>query len=114
MLADEFEQVSEILENDTKRLFLVAGELYEHPLHSWLEESIIAKLAYFLQSYARSEIGYATVASGYILSHDTVLAPDIGFIRSARFPTQIPDGFFPAAPDLAVEVLPSDTSQKPI
>jgi Uma2 family endonuclease len=43
---------------------------------------------------------------------DTVRAPDVAFIRRERVPPEgAPEGFWPGAPDLAVEVLsPSDTS----
>lgn len=42
---------------------------------------------------------------------DTVRAPDVAFIRKARIPpTGIPRGYWPGAPDVAVEVVsPSDT-----
>jgi Uma2 family endonuclease len=41
---------------------------------------------------------------------DTVRAPDIGFVKADRIPAEgIPDGFWPGAPDLAIEVLsPTD------
>jgi Uma2 family endonuclease len=40
---------------------------------------------------------------------DTVRAPDVAFIRRERVGAELPDGFFPGAPDLAVEVLsPND------
>lgn len=44
-------------------------------------------------------------------SPDTVRAPDVAFIRQERIPADgIPHGFWPFAPDLAVEVLsPRDT-----
>lgn len=41
---------------------------------------------------------------------DIVRAPDVGFVRAERVPASgIPDGFWPGAPDLAVEVIsPTD------
>ena len=40
---------------------------------------------------------------------DTVLAPDAAFIRKERIGENMPDGYFPGPPDLAVEVLsPND------
>ena len=43
------------------------------------------------------------------LSPDTVRAPDVAFVRAARVNLAPKTGFFPGAPDLAVEVLsPSD------
>jgi Uma2 family endonuclease len=42
---------------------------------------------------------------------DTVRAPDLAFVRRERIPPEgMPQGFWPGAPDLAVEVVsPSDT-----
>jgi Uma2 family endonuclease len=42
---------------------------------------------------------------------DTVRAPDVSFVRADRIPaTGIPRGFWPGAPDLAIEVLSSTQS----
>jgi Uma2 family endonuclease len=43
---------------------------------------------------------------------DTVRAPDVGVVSKSRLKSVLPDGFFPGAPDLAVEVLsPSDRAR---
>ncbi len=47
---------------------------------------------------------------GFILASnpDVVRAPDVGFVRADRIPPEgIPEGFWPGAPDLAVDVLSS-------
>lgn len=50
--------------------------------------------------------------SGFLLATkpDTVRATDVAFVRASRLgPAGIPDGYWPGAPDLAVEVMsPSD------
>lgn len=50
--------------------------------------------------------------SGFLLARnpDTVRATDVAFVRASRLgPQGIPDGYWPGAPDLAVEVIsPSD------
>jgi len=45
---------------------------------------------------------------------DTVLAPDIAFVRHERIPKEgIPKGYWPGPPDLAVEVIsPGDTYEE--
>ncbi|MDE2686767.1 MAG: Uma2 family endonuclease [Chloroflexota bacterium] len=51
--------------------------------------------------------------TGFIISTDpdTVRMPDVAFVRKERIPSNgLPKGFFPGAPDLAVEVIsPSDS-----
>ena len=49
-----------------------------------------------------------------ISSHpDTVLAPDVAFVRRARVPAEgVPKGYWPGPPDLAVEVLSPDDTLK--
>ena len=45
--------------------------------------------------------------TGFIIHRDpgTVRAPDVSFVRAERLADGIPIGFFPGAPDLAVEVV---------
>ena len=44
---------------------------------------------------------------------DTVRAPDVAFVRRERIGGGLPEGFFPGAPDLAVEVLsPNDRASE--
>lgn len=89
---------------------LVDGVLVDVPL-SWIKPSIIsARICMsILHSADSHNSGIVTgAAGGYILSTnpDTVVAPDVGFVSRARCPAGQPDwGFFPAPPDLAVEVI---------
>jgi Uma2 family endonuclease len=68
------------------------------------------KIGSFVQSNRLGICG--TADSGFRLSSDpdTVRAPDVWFVRADRIPADgLPEGFWPGAPDLAVEVLsPSD------
>jgi Uma2 family endonuclease len=56
--------------------------------------------------------------TGFIVARnpDTVLAPDCAFVRKDRIPAGgVPRGYWPGAPDLAVEVLsPSDSASEVI
>jgi Uma2 family endonuclease len=48
--------------------------------------------------------------TGFRLEENTVRAPDAAFVRTDRLPRPSGPGFFPGAPDLAVEVIsPTDT-----
>jgi len=55
-----------------------------------------------------------TAETGFILSRDpdTVRGPDVAFVSRERIPPEgVPEGFWPMAPDLAIEVVsPGDTA----
>jgi Uma2 family endonuclease len=56
----------------------------------------------------RHRLGIVFAAeTGFTLAEDTVRGPDVSFVRTERIPAEgLPErGFFPGAPDLAVEVL---------
>jgi Uma2 family endonuclease len=52
--------------------------------------------------------------TGFVLARnpDTVLAPDLAFVRRERVPANWSRGFFEGAPDLSVEVLSPDDTVK--
>jgi len=65
----------------------------------------------------RNKLGYVFAAeTGFRIGHDpdTVLAPDVSFIRKERIAvTGIPQEFYPEAPALVVEVVsPGDTAEE--
>lgn len=70
-----------------------------------------AKLDFFV---TKRNLGIVFAAeTGFILSRDpdTVRGPDVAFVLQERIPSEgVPEGFWPMAPDLAVEVVsPGDT-----
>ncbi|MBX3068939.1 MAG: Uma2 family endonuclease [Thermomicrobiales bacterium] len=73
-----------------------------------------ARLQIFIGQFVlERDLGFTTNADGgYVLDSilHTVVAPDVGFYRSDRYPGGVPDqGFYPMPPDLAVEVIsPTD------
>jgi Uma2 family endonuclease len=74
---------------------------------------IAAELAAILRDFVKPRgLGIVLGAeTGFRIAEnpDTVRAPDVAFIRRERIGGELPDGFFPGAPDLAVEVLsPND------
>jgi Uma2 family endonuclease len=54
--------------------------------------------------------------AGFILERDpfTVRSPDVAFVSKARIPAQHRKGFFPGAPDVAVEILSPTDSLKSV
>jgi Uma2 family endonuclease len=97
------------------RYTLVKGELRTMPPAGGEHGSIAMHLgANLYQAVTAQNLGRVYAAeTGFLLATtpDTVLAPDVAFVRSERL-AQMADitGFIPGAPDLAVEVIsPSDT-----
>ncbi|MGH9385743.1 MAG: Uma2 family endonuclease [Vicinamibacterales bacterium] len=95
---------------------LVKGELRTMTPSGHVHGKVAARVAARLVSFVEEhDLGLAYGAeTGFILrrSPDTVRAPDAAFVTAARLAAMSlsPHGYFPGAPDLAVEVTsPSDT-----
>jgi len=96
---------------------LVRGEVIETLLPGGRHGAIAVVLAMLLRMWAqRSGGGYVGVEAGYVLRHDpdTVRGPDVSYVRAERIPPSgVPEGFWPIAPDLAVEIVsPSETADE--
>jgi len=100
--------------SDSDRYELIEGELVEVSPSNAESSAIGVLISSMILGFVRARgLGYVTGAEGgFILSThpDTVIAPDVGFILKARYPTGVPRRGFPTGPpDLAVEVLsPTD------
>ena len=99
--------------DDGHRYELVRGELRKMPpsghIHARIAGRVSSKLGHFAESRNLGEVYVAD--PGFVLRRDHVRAPDAAFIRAGRV-TDTGDlpGFWPGAPDLAVEVIsPRDT-----
>lgn len=102
-------------ENGMQRT-LVRGEVYEAMPPGGRHGLIAAMLSMLLRLWAQQhDAGCVGVVSGFVLAHnpDTVRGPDVFYIRADRIPaSDIPEGFWPIPPDLAVEVLsPYETAE---
>jgi Uma2 family endonuclease len=96
---------------DIGRCELVRGELRRMIPPGFLHGRITMRLTRPIVNYVEAH-GLGTVVAaetGFLLGRnpDTVRAPDIAFVRAARGPGP-QHGYFPGAPDLAVEVLSPD------
>ncbi|MGQ9626401.1 MAG: Uma2 family endonuclease [Anaerolineae bacterium] len=105
------------LPDDGFRYELVKGELIKMaPPGAW-HGALAVHLGSLLNQYVRARgLGVVTVEAGYYLARDpdTVRGPDVSFVSRARIPAEgIPKGFWPFAPDLAVEIVsPGDTAEE--
>jgi Uma2 family endonuclease len=112
---EELWELSHRSEYVDKRLELSEGRLIVMSPAGWKHGGIASKLDRKIGDFVEEhDLGITTAAeTGYILyknpdpdGKDTVRAPDIGCIAAARLPSgDIPDGYVPFAPDLAVEVV---------
>jgi Uma2 family endonuclease len=113
MTAEEAAQLSTV----NRRFEVVKGVYIEMSPASALHGKVTSTLHFLIVSHVRkNRLGEVTAAeTGFVLTRapDTVRAADVGFISASRLSsTGIPEtGFWPIAPDLAVEVVsPGDSS----
>ena len=97
------------------RYELVRGELRTMSPSGHVHGKTAARVAHWLVAFVEEHrLGLAYGAeTGFLLRRapDTVRAPDAAFVTAARLASTAlsPNGYFPGAPDLAVEVVsPSD------
>jgi Uma2 family endonuclease len=93
---------------------LVKGELIEVSPQGRVHGRVLSNLDYLLNHEVRSnKSGEVLVGDvGFVLARnpDTVLAPDLAFVRTERLVDE-GDGYLELAPDLAIDVVsPSNTS----
>ena len=103
------------LPDDGWRHALVRGELQRMTPAGFRHGAVIMNVAAPLSHHARARrLGVVCGAeTGFVLARnpDTVLAPDVAFVRRERIPAPgLPVAFWEGPPDLAVEVTsPGDT-----
>ena len=104
--------LEQIPSDDSVRLELIEGELITMPPagedHGYIGLEIGSEVRNFVK---RHKLGRTYGSeTGFRLSDDTVLAPDVAFVCKERVPTVRSRGFAKGAPDLAIEVVsPSNT-----
>jgi Uma2 family endonuclease len=102
------------LPDDGWRYELVRGELNRMPpagiQHGYIASRLNQRLLAYVEAHNLGLV--CTAEAGFRLARnpDTVRAPDVAFIARERIPAEgVPTGYWPGAPDLAVEIVsPSD------
>lgn len=119
--ADDLWEISHDPANEGWRFELSEGILIEMSPAGAKHGKSALKLGRRIGNFVEDhKLGETTAAeTGYILfknpnGKDIVRAPDVGFVAAARIPESgMPDGYFPGAPDLAVEVIsPNDEADE--
>jgi len=91
------------------RCALVRGELImmspAGAEHGRIVTNITVPLAIFVRQHALGTVFGAETGFRIGQDPDTVRAPDVAFVTAQRTGDKLAAGFFPGAPDLAVEVL---------
>jgi Uma2 family endonuclease len=104
-----------MLPDDGFRYELVRGEVRRMPPagseHGAVVMNLGSPLHWFVRSHGLGVVFGAETGFKIASDPDTVRAPDLAFVRHERIPEGgVPRGFWPGAPDLAVEVIsPGDT-----
>jgi Uma2 family endonuclease len=107
-------EMLERLPDDGWRRELVRGELVEMSPPNARHGRVVIRLGSRLETYAdKHDLGEVYSEVGWIFEHDpdTILGPDLSFVRKSRLKEVNEEGFARTYPDLAVEVLsPSNTA----
>jgi Uma2 family endonuclease len=104
---------------DGFRYELVKGELKKMSPAGIEHGAVAVNLTIILGQYVKAnQLGIVCAAeTGFKIASapDTVLAPDISFVRGERIPESgLPKAFWPGAPDLAVEVVSPGDARKEV
>ena len=110
------EEYQSLPEDPCYRYELSQGRLVREPRpgarHGRVVAEVFKRLHEFVQ---RHDLGTVELECGYRLREQpaVVRGPDVSFIAKDRLPASVPVGFWPFAPDLAIEVLsPSNTASE--
>jgi Uma2 family endonuclease len=112
------EELLQHTEDGAKKWELYRGELIKVSPSGGRHGQLSVKIGRLVEKFVEApKLAVVCGAeTGFILARnpDTVRAPDVSFVKKTRIPSEgVPDGFWPFAPDLAVEVVsPGDSAQE--
>jgi Uma2 family endonuclease len=99
-----------LLPDDGQQYELVRGALVctaaTGGQHGIIASRLDYRLRAFIETHGLGEVCAAETGFRLAQNPDTVRAPDVSFIGRERVPAQgVPEGYWPFAPDIAVEVI---------
>ena len=100
-------QYEQLREDDAYRSELSRGRLVREPRPGALHGRVVGNLFAELRAYVMAhDLGSVEVECGFRLPLDepTLRGPDLAFIARDKLLAELPGGFWPFAPDLAIEV----------
>jgi Uma2 family endonuclease len=98
---EQFEQYHD----DGMKHELLKGEHIVAPPPKFRHSNVQHKLLHLLWPFVQQhQLGDVRIETGFKLSADTWLQPDVSFIRTAQIQTTDPNGYCEGAPTLAIEV----------
>ncbi|MEM6281057.1 MAG: Uma2 family endonuclease [Chloroflexota bacterium] len=110
MTAAQFDAFVQRPENREKLFEFISGEVVavqSSPYTSYLASCVLASLVDFVQI---NNYGHVTGQGGVYVIHTDRYIPDGAFISYEKQPELAREGYNPNPPDLAVEVISSDTA----
>jgi len=102
---------------ENERLELVHGEVVPIRLCGGVHGGVKARVGTLLYGWADETRGAVGFSSGFVLARDpdTVRGPDVWFVRAERMRSSgVPEGFWEGAPDLAVEVVDFQDTEREV
>jgi Uma2 family endonuclease len=110
---EDFESFVMLPENVERMFEYIGGEIVEVPSNPY-SSKIALRISTYLGIYLlKNNLGHLTGESGGYRVSGERYAPDVGFISRRRQPEMPHEGYNPAPPDLAVEVLsPTDPEKR--
>jgi Uma2 family endonuclease len=99
---EQFEQ----FQDDGMKHELLKGEHIVLPPPKPRHSNVQHRLLFLLWAYVKEhQLGIVRIESGFRLSSDTWLEPDVSFLRAAQIQANDPDHYYDGAPALAIEVV---------
>jgi len=99
---EQFEQ----FQDDGMKHELLKGEHIVLPPANSRHSNIQHNLLHLLRPYVKQhQLGDVRIETGFKLSSDTWLQPDVSFLRSTQIQAADPNGYFEGSPAVAIEIV---------